>query len=59
MSREEVLQYLIATVPDAPWQFLAGSLYKQEERAALENVTKYLFPKTTRYDGWVSGVESP
>lgn len=55
VSREEVLQYLIATVPDAPWQFLAGSLYKEEEHAALENVTKY-FQRQPGMMGGVSGV---
>ena len=57
VSREGVLQYFISTVPDAPWQFLAGSLYKQEEQAALELVTKY-FQRQPGMGGWAPGVQT-
>jgi len=40
-----MLQYFIATVPDASWQTLAGKLYYLEEHAALERAIKYFQPQ--------------
>jgi len=44
-SRKKMLQYFIATVPDASWQTLAGKLYYLEEHAALERAIKYFQPQ--------------
>jgi len=44
-SREEMLQYFIAIVPNSSWQTLAGHLYYRQEHAALERVTKYFQPQ--------------
>jgi len=44
-NRKEVLQYFIATVPNASWQTLAGGLYHRQEYAALSRVTKYFQPQ--------------